>query len=72
MDKTIADEMSRWAKMDEINKFEYARALSVRLGKKRGRTEAIEEIVRNFKHAGAPFDLIAKATGLSLDKIKAL
>lgn len=36
MDKTIFDEMSKCAKMDEINKFEYARALSVRLGKSAG------------------------------------
>jgi predicted transposase/invertase (TIGR01784 family) len=40
--------------------------------KREGAKEAAQEIARNLKHLGTPFDKIAQATGLSIEEVEKL
>ena len=66
--KNIQHIRAEQAELDEKARIKYA----ADEGKEEGREERELEIAKNFKNEGIPFETIAKATGLPLEKIKKL
>ena len=61
---------------DTHNQIEYAKEISLEeglaKGREEGREERILEVAINFLQLGTPCEIVAKATGLSLEEVAKL
>ena len=57
---------------DIHNQIEYAKEISLEEGIAKGREERNLEVAINFLQLGTPCEIVAKATGLSLEEVAKL
>ena len=57
---------------DTHNQIEYAKEISLEEGIAKGREERNLEVAINFLQLGTPCEIVAKATGLSLEEVAKL
>ena len=61
---------------DTHNQIEYAKEISLEeglvKGREEGREDAKQQIAINFLHLGTPCEIVAKATGLSMEEVAKL
>ena len=57
---------------DTHNQIEYAKETGLEEGLAKGREEERKAIAINLIHLGTPCDIVAKATGLSLEEVAKL
>ena len=57
---------------DTHNQIEYAKEIAHEEGREEGREERNLEVAINFLQLGTPCEIVAKATGLSLEEVTKL
>ena len=57
---------------DIHNQIEYAKEIALEEGLAKGREDAKQQIAINLLQLGTPYEIVAKATGLSLEEVAKL